>query len=94
MIGLFWKIVNKWEKLTIDGVCGYNERAQFVGGKVINFSSYVALEMLKDTADYEKGLEALKEIISMIAGMPMETWGILKEITGLRRLQLRGLLMR
>ncbi len=94
MIGLFWKIVNEREKLTIDGVCGYNERAQFVGGKVINFSSYVALELLKDTADYEKGLEALKEIISMAAGMPMETWGILNGITGLRRLQLRGLLER
>ena len=92
MVGLFWKIVAEKEDITLDGVPGYNEKAQFVGGKVINFSCYVVLELLKDTADYERGLAALKDVIRMVSGMKMETWGILNGVIGLRRLQLAGLL--
>lgn len=92
MIELFWKIADEREELTMDGVRGYNEKAQFVGGKVINFCSYVVLELLKDTEDYEKGLKALKDVIRMVSVMPMETWGILNGITGLRRLGLAGVL--
>ena len=92
MIRLFWKIAREKEAIIIDGVPGYNEKAQFVGGKVINFCCYVVLELLKDTADYEQGLAALKDIIRMVSVMKMETWGILNGVIGLRRLQLAGLL--
>ena len=92
MVQLFWKIAAEQKEITLDGVWGYNEKAQFVGGKVINFSCYVVLELLKDTADYNRGLKALKDVIRMVSDMPMETWGILNGVTGLRRLWLAGLL--
>ena len=43
MCSLFWKIAEEREAVTVDGVPGYNEKAQFAGGKVINLCTYVAL---------------------------------------------------
>ena len=92
MVSLFWKIAREKEEIVIDGTPGYNDKAQFVGGKVINFCCYVVLEILKETPDYDRGLAALGQIIRMTSPMPMETWGILNGIIGLRRLQTAGLL--
>lgn len=92
MCDLFWKIYEEKEAITIDGMPGYNEKAQFVGGKVIKFCCYVVTEYLRGTAEYEKGLQALKEIIQMTSVMPMETWGILYSLEGLYRLKEHGLL--
>lgn len=89
---LFWKIAEEKEGITMDGVPGYNARAQFVAGKVINLSCYVVLELLKGEESFEAGREALSQVIRMVSGMPMETWGILNGLTGLRRLQLAGML--
>lgn len=92
MEDFFWKIAEEKEDLTIDGVRGYNDKAQFVAGKVINLSCYVVVKSLKGTDRYEEGLKSLSDVIRMVSGMPMETWGILNGITGLRRLQLLGML--
>ena len=87
---LFWKIAEEKEQITVDGVPGYNERAQFTNGKVINLCSYVAAEMLMGTAQEEKGLQALREILSLTARMKMETWGSLNAIEGIWRLKQHG----
>ena len=92
MESLFWKIAEEKEKIVIDGVPGYNEKAQFTNGKVINLCSFVVLDMLKGTENEEKGLRALKEIIHFTARMKMETWGILNAMEGLYRLAANGAL--
>jgi hypothetical protein len=38
--------VDEKENIVLCGVPGYNGKAQFVGGKVINFLTYVASEMI------------------------------------------------
>ena len=88
MISLFNRMVEGGLELQIDGTPAYNEKAQFVGGKVINLSCYTALELIKT----EESLKQLGELIRMVHKMPMETWGILNGITGLYRLQKAGLL--
>ena len=90
MCSLFWKIAEEKEKITIDGVPGYNEKAQFVGGKVINLCSYAALYFGKDEAERKQMLEVLGSIIDMCTPMEMETWGILNGLTGLYRLKTAG----
>ncbi|MCI6887296.1 MAG: hypothetical protein MR868_08625 [Lachnospiraceae bacterium] len=90
MCSLFWKIAEEKENITIDGVWGYNEKAQFVGGKVINLCSYVALSYGQDKEEREQMLGVLSEIIDMCSGMKMETWGILNGLTGLYRLKMAG----
>ena len=89
---LFWKIAEEKEHIAIDGVPGYNDKAQFTNGKVINLCSWVVAEVLPGTAEEEKGLRALREIIRLAAGMKMETWGILNAMEGLYRLAQKGLL--
>lgn len=88
MADLFRRVKEGGPDLVMDGVPAYNERAQFVGGKVINMACYTALELLGT----EESLRDLGEIIRMVSGMKMETWGILNGITGLYRLQCAGLL--
>ena len=90
MCGLFWKIAEEKEGIIIDGVPGYNEKAQFVGGKVINLCSYAAVFFGKDEAERRKMLKALGGMIDMCSGMEMETWGILNGLTGLYRLKAEG----
>ena len=51
---LFDRIVEGGLELTIDGTPAYNEKAQFVGGKVINEACYVVLEFLKDEESFCK----------------------------------------
>lgn len=92
MESLFWRTAQGGSDFVMEGVSVYNERAQFVGGKVINMSCYVVLEFLRGTPDWQKGLETLKSVISMVSELPMETWGILNGITGLYRLKTAGLL--
>ena len=87
---LFWKIADEKEDIHIDGVRGYNDKAQFVGGKVINLCSYVALSFAGSREEQERMLDALRDIIDMCAGMKMETWGILNGLTGLYRLKAAG----
>lgn len=88
MIGLFNRIKEGGLSLKVDGTPAYNPKAQFVGGKVINEACYTALEFIRT----EESLQDLGEIIRMVAGMEMETWGILNGITGLYRLKVNGLL--
>lgn len=88
MISLFERIKEGGLSLQIDGQPVYNERAQFVGGKVINAACFTALEFIKT----EESLKELGKIIRMVSTMEMETWGILNGITGLYRLQTKGLL--
>lgn len=90
MCSLFWKIAEEKEKITIDGVPGYNEKAQFVGGKVINLCSYVALTFSENDDEKKKMLDAMHELIVMCSKMEMETWGILNGLTGLYRLKTAG----
>lgn len=85
---LFDRIVEGGLELEIDGTPAYNEKAQFVGGKVINEACYVVLEFLKDEESFRK----LGDVIRMVSDMPMETWGILNGISGLYRLKKAGLL--
>lgn len=88
MENLFNRIVEGGLTLQIDGTPAYNEKAQFVGGKVINEACYVALEYLKT----EDSLKKLGNVIRMVSDMPMETWGILNGISGLYRLKKAGML--
>lgn len=92
MVSLFWRTVESGRDFVMEGVPVYNEKAQFVGGKVINMGCYVVLEFLKDTQDYDRGLKALGQVIAQVSQLPMETWGILNGITGLYRLKMAGLL--
>lgn len=92
MVSLFWRTCEGGRDFVMEGVPVYNEKAQFVGGKVINMSCYVVLEFLKGTRDYEAGLEALRRLIAQVSDLPMETWGILNGITGLHRLEKAGIL--
>ena len=69
MCGLFWKIAEEKEGIIIDGVPGYNEKAQFVGGKVINLCSYAAVFFGKDESERRKMLKALGGMIDMCSGM-------------------------
>lgn len=89
---LFWKIAAEKEQIVVDGVPGYNEKAQFTNGKVINLCSWVASVLLKGTQNEEKGLRTIRETIHLTARMKMETWGILNAIEGLYRLRQHGLL--
>lgn len=90
MEDLFDRVWNGGLGLKIDGTPAYNEKAQFVGGKVINQACYTAVELLKT----EESLEKLGDMIRMVSDMPMETWGILNGISGLYRLEKAGLLKR
>ncbi len=88
MVSLFQRAAESGLDLEIDGTPVYNERAQFVGGKVINQACYTVLELLNTG----ENLKQLGEIIRMVSDMPMETWGILNGISGLYRLKKAGLL--
>jgi len=88
MVSLFHRVVEGGLDLKIDGTPAYNERAQFVGGKVINQACFTAMELLKT----EESFKQLGDIIRMVSDMPMETWGILNGISGLYRLKKAGLL--
>ena len=90
MCSLFWKIAEEREAVTVDGVPGYNEKAQFAGGKVINLCTYVALNFAGDEDERNKMLGELGGILDMCAGMKMETWGILNGLTGLYRMKEAG----
>lgn len=89
---LFWRIAEAKEQISIDGVPGFSERAQFVNGKVINFCSYIALEVLEDTEERSTALDALRDVIRFASELKMETWGILNTLKGLYRLARYGLL--
>lgn len=91
MRSLFWKIADEKENITMDGVPGYNEKAQFVGGKVIDLGSYAALYLARDEAERQRMINALRGVIDMCSGMEMETWGILNGLSGLYRLKTAGL---
>ena len=67
MTQLFWSIVKEKEALTMDGVWGYNDKAQFVAGKAINLCSYVVLEYLKDSDEFDAAMAGLKSVIPMLA---------------------------
>lgn len=91
MFSLFRRIVDEKENLVLCQVPVYNARAQFVGGKTINFLTYCAVNLFPEN----ERAEALKEIapvIDLCAGLPMETWGILNSLTGIRRLTDAGVL--
>ena len=90
LIRLFWKVAEEKEHIIIDGVPGYNEKAQFTNGKVINLCSYVALHLLNGTEEKEKGFRALRQVIHFTARMKMETWGALNAIEGIYRLHHAG----
>lgn len=92
MVSLFWRTAENGRDFVMEGVPVYNEKAQFVGGKVINMGCYTVLEFLKDTEEYDRGLKALGRLIAQVSDLPMETWGILNGITGLYRLKRAGLL--
>ncbi len=91
MKGLFYRISRSGEDFSIDGVWAYNENAQFVGGKMINLCSYVVTELMEGE-EYQKGMALLPEIIARAASLPMKTWGILNAITGIFRLEQKGIL--
>jgi hypothetical protein len=91
-IRMFWKIANEGLEIRLDGTKGYNDRAQFVAGKVINFCSYVLVNFFEGTDDFDEALLQCKKIIRMVHQMEMETWGIFNSLIGLRRLQNAGLL--
>ena len=59
---MFWKIANEGLDICLDDTKGYNDRAQFVAGKVINFCSYVLVNFIDDTEDYDEALLQCKKI--------------------------------
>lgn len=88
VINLFNQIKGEGLALELDGIPAYNPEAQFVGGMIINFSTFVALELMKT----EESLKDLGNIIRMASSMEMKTWGILGSLSGLCRLHAKGLL--
>ena len=88
---LFWKIADEKEAVTIDGVPGFSDKAQFTNGKVICEAAYVVCNLLAPD-EKQKGIEQLKHIIEFTSRMPFETWGILYAIEGIYRLKQEGLL--
>lgn len=88
MESLFQRVSEGGLDLVMDGTPVYNDKAQFVGGKVINLACYTALELYKT----EESLKELGSMIRMVSDMKMETWGILNGIIGLYRLKKAGLL--
>lgn len=87
---LFWRMAEKKDELVMDGVRVYNEKAQFVGGKVMNLCSFVVTELLDETKK-EEGIRALREMIPMCAALPMQTWGIFNAVKGLYRMEKEGI---
>lgn len=88
MESLFKRVSEGGPGLVMDGTPVYNDKAQFVGGKVINLACYTALELYRT----EESFKELGRMIRMVSDMKMETWGILNGITGLYRLKKAGLL--
>lgn len=88
----FLKIYEGKEELTLDGVWAYNEKAQFVGGKVINACIYVLMTHDKKSKEYTGLVDKLKEIINFASKLPMETWGMLNCLSGIYRLKVNGVL--
>ena len=88
MLRLFKQIKEEGLALEVDGISAYNPGALYIGGKVINVASFVALELIKT----EEGLKDLGDIIRMASGMKMESWGILGSLAGLYRLYKNGVL--
>ena len=88
---LFWKIAEEKENTVIDGVAGFNDKAQFTNGKVICEAAYVLCELLP-AEQKDSGLEQLRQIIHFTSGMLFETWGILYALEGIYRLRQQGLL--
>lgn len=89
---LFWKIAEEKEHIAIDGMPGYQEKAQFTNGKVINLCSYATVDLLKDTARAKDSFRALGEIIHFTSRMKMETWGTLNAMEGIYRLHRHDML--
>ena len=87
---LFYRIAEGGGAFSMDGVWVYNDKAQFVGGKVINLCSYVVTELMEGE-EQEAGLKELAEIVKRSAALPMKTWGILNAVIGLYRLERKGL---
>ncbi len=90
---LFEKIAEEKENITVDGVPGYNAKAQFTNGKVICESAYVICELLPPEKK-EDGLCQLRQVIRFTSRMLFETWGILYALQGIYRLRQHGLLDR
>ncbi|MGI6107558.1 MAG: hypothetical protein ACOX8B_06445 [Lachnospiraceae bacterium] len=90
MFSLYRRIVDEKENIVLCGVPGYNEKAQFVGGKVINFLAFMAAEVFPEN-EKEEALREIPAVIDMCADMPMETWGILNALNGIHRLKEHGL---
>lgn len=88
---LFNQMIVEQESFQMEGIDVYNPKAQFVGGKVINFSTYVATQLLDDS-ERENGLCGMRKLIQLVSKLPMETWGILQGISGIYRLKEMGLL--
>ncbi len=89
---MFYGIALEKENLKIDNIAVYNDKAQFVGGKIINFGSYVVTQLIDDKEEYKTGIDKLKKVINIGACLPMETWGILNALVGLYRLDQKGIL--
>ena len=88
---LFRKIAEEKENTAVDGVPGFNDKAQFTNGKVICEAAYVIAELL-DAEKKKEGLKQLRQIIGFTSGMLFETWGILYALEGIYRLNCQGLL--
>lgn len=88
VINLFNQIKEKGYELELDGIRAYNPNAHFVGGMLINMTSFVALELIKT----EESLKDLGDIIRMASTMEMNTWGIFGSLSGLCRLHAKGVL--
>lgn len=88
VLELYQKIKEEGLSLKIDGVPAYNPDAQFVGGMLINTTSYIVTELIKT----QKSLQELGNIIRMASDMEMKTWGILGSLSGLYRLYKKGVL--
>lgn len=89
---LFWKVAEEGESIRVDGEAGFNDRAQFTNGKVINLCAYVAAQAPKGSQQQEAICQAARRVIAFTAWMKMETWGMLNAMEGLYRLHQCGLL--
>lgn len=91
MKDLFRKVTEEKENITVDGVPGYNEKAQFTNGKVICEASWVVCELL-NPEEREEGLKQISQLVSITSGMKYETWGILYALEGIYRLKQNAML--
>ena len=82
----FWKIAAEKEQIVMDGVPGYNEKAQFTNGKVINLSAdYIDGRIYSILGDYDTKVALICDRITRQEDMSRKLTFVLYRIRQLRQ---------